>query len=165
MAGTASQMGVLGLGSSVAQLCLQGLLERSIASVDKTRRSWDYVLTKCTKKMNSLKQKAVRLNLGGHKGRSQMNQTNLKLSHTRWRFIAGSFMGRKGNLASTTLYIFYFFKWKSGVEPMPPAVEAQCLNPWTRREFPLYLYLEHGVYTWDVWTLRFPGWPQGDQET
>ena len=50
------------------------------------------------------------------------------------------------------LYNFFFFDCavrlagilipRPGIEPMPPAVEAQSPNQWTAREFPLYNFFK-----------------------
>jgi len=56
-------------------------------------------------------------------------------------------------LSSSSLQIL--LPWP-GVKPVPPAMEAQCINHWTSREFPLVLFsLYHEEHRQSQWWWTF----------
>ena len=61
----------------------------------------------------------------------------------------------------TYLFLFLFFFWpchaackilvsQPGIEPMPPAVEAQSLNHWAAREVPVCIYFIYLLFFWYI---------------
>ena len=51
---------------------------------------------------------------------------------------------------------------RPGIEPVPPAVEAQSLNRWTSREVPFFDFFRHSLLPWAAgWVVGSVRGPRG----